>query len=244
MKKRLILVISLFVVMVMILVGCGKNENNQALNQGESNSQTKKGQDNTGSDISSDDNTEDGNPGNEELKEPIMTFCQLYNPNGFNTVTGFLKNPNNVDIDVSYDIVFYKDGNEVHRDNYMNCNISPNHEDIIWGNYGLPNPEEVDEIKLENMEVSPSNYESIDAKIELNRVDDSKAYYDCVFAKEIEMANIWFVLYNDTNKNDEVDEGEIVGTSVHSLINGENEAYFETNVTPYEKVKVYYNAYK
>ena len=74
-----------------LLVGCGKKENNNENNNLNNN---------------------ESNPSEENisLKEPIMEWCELYNPNGFNTITCVVSNPNNVDIDFTYDLVFYKDG--------------------------------------------------------------------------------------------------------------------------------------
>ena len=89
------------------------------------------------------------------LKNPKLEWCQLYNPNGFDTVTGILSNPNNVDIDVTYDLVYYKNGKEVARsEDFSNFNVSPKHNDVIWANVDIPKASDVDEIKMENIQVS------------------------------------------------------------------------------------------
>ena len=85
-----------------------------------------------------------------ELAAPIMEWWELYNPNGFDTVTAAIVNPNDVPIDVSYDLVYYKDGEEVARNEYFTSfGILPGHKDLIWANY---------DIKEETIDKMSANY--------------------------------------------------------------------------------------
>lgn len=211
----------------------------------ETNDYTNNNIDNTDTSVVFDED-EEFVPEPEELKDPELVWCQLYNPNGFNTVTGFLRNPNSVDIDVTYDMVFYKDGKEVYRGEDWACvQVSPNHDDIIWDNWDLPNPEDVDDIKMEVKYVTEAYYHSMDAKIEEDHVDDGNAYYKVTFDEKPTLANIWFVLYLDKNKNGKCDLGEIDSTSYASTTEKEDIVYYETNVygDNYDSVEIYYNAY-
>ena len=58
-----------------------------------------------------------------ELSDPILEWWELYNPNGFNTFTGVISNPNNIAVDVTYDLVYYKNGEEVVRRGRLIDNI-------------------------------------------------------------------------------------------------------------------------
>ena len=125
MKKRKIFLLMLC---LFILVGCSNKENNNEnnnLNNNESNPEEE----------------------NISLKDPIVEWCELYNPNGFDTITCVISNPNKVDIDFTYDLVFYKDGKEVSRqEDWSKYQISSKHDDVIWGNVGIPNSIDVDEV--------------------------------------------------------------------------------------------------
>lgn len=178
------------------------------------------------------------------LKEPVLLWCDLYNPNGFNTVTGLLSNPNSVPVDVIFDLVYYKDGVEVYRSVEFGCNsVSPTHPSMVWDNWELPNPEDVDEIKMENVYVFEAYYPSVDGTFEKDREDDSDVYYKFSFEKQPTLANVWFLFYNDDNKNGQPDGGETVVTSYGSIIGDQTEVSYEKGVFDYTDVAVYYDAY-
>lgn len=178
------------------------------------------------------------------LKDPVFLWCDLYNPNGFNTVTGLFTNPNSVAVDITYDLVFYKDGVEVYRGaEYGAFNIAPNATGIIWENWDLPNPEDVDEIKMENIYVFEAYYPSVSGSFEKDREDDSDVYYKFSFEKEPTLANIWFLFYNDKNGNGQPDGGETVVTSYSSIIGDQTEVSYEKGGFDYTDVAVYYDAY-
>ena len=178
-----------------LLVGCSNKENNNEnnnLNNNESNPEEE----------------------NISLKDPIVEWCELYNPNGFDTITCVISNPNKVDIDFTYDLVFYKDGKEVSRqEDWSKYQISSKHKDIIWGNHDIPKSIDVDEVKMENITVSKSYYESIDAEIKYIETIDDEAYFSVKHDKKPTLSNITFLLYNDKNKNKKCDKGEAVVTS-------------------------------
>lgn len=180
----------------------------------------------------------------DELKDPVLLWCDLYNPNGFNTVTGLVSNPNSVDVDIVYDLVFYKDGAEVYRgESFGNYNIAANATDVIWENWDLPNPEDVDEIKMENIYVNPAYYPAVKGSIEKDHEDDSTAYYKFAFEKDPTLANVWFLLYNDNNKNGQLDGGEIVVACYDSVSEDDDFVSYEKGGYAYTDVAVYYNAY-
>ena len=226
MKKRRILILMLW---LFLLVGCSNKENNSEninknnnLNNNESNLVEE----------------------NISLKDPIMEWCELYNPNGIDTITCVISNPNNVDIDFTYDLVFYKDGKEVSKqEDWAKYQISSKHKDIIWENVDIPKSIDVDEVKMENITVSKSYYESIDAEIKYVETIDDEAYFSVKHTKKPTLSNIIFLLYNDKNKNKKCDKGELVVTSNASTMEEEDKVYFITEGYNYSDYEVYYNAY-
>lgn len=207
--------------MSFLLVGCGKTINKP------------------NNDVNSTDvkNTED------KLKDPVLKWCQVYNPNGFNTITCVLSNPNDVDIDVSYDLVYYKDGEEVARSEYYtNFQVSPKHDDVIWGNVGIPSPSKVDEVKMENITVTPASRDSIEADIKYLESVDGSMYFSVKHKEDIEINYITFFLYNDINKNKKCDEGELVVTSSDSVLDKEGKVSFDIEGYEYTDYEIFYNA--
>ena len=222
MKKRKIFLLMLC---LFLLVGCSNKENNNEnnnLNNNESNPEEE----------------------NISLKDPIVEWCELYNPNGFDTITCVISNPNKVDIDFTYDLVFYKDGKEVSRqEDWSKYQISSKHKDIIWGNHDIPKSIDVDEIKMENITVSKSYYESIDAEIKYIETIDDEAYFSVKHDKKPTLNSITFLLYNDKNKNKKCDKGELVVTSIADTSEKEDKVSFETSGYNYTDYEIYYNAY-
>lgn len=213
-----------------LLVGCSKED--KKVNENNTNISDSQTIDNDGSDIST------------SLKNPKLEWCQLYNPNGFDTITGILSNPNNVDIDVTYDLVYYKDGKEVARtESFSNFNVSPKHNDVIWANVDIPKASDVDEIKMENIQVSKAYHNSIDAEIKYLETKDDEAYFSVKYDKQPTFNNITFLLYNDENKNKKCDQGELVVTSIDNTIENEDIVSFVTEGYNYTDYEAYYNAY-
>ena len=222
MKKRKIFLLMLC---LFLLVGCSNNENNNENNNLNNN---------------------ESNPVEENisLKDPIVEWCELYNPNGFDTITCVISNPNKVDIDFTYDLVFYKDVKEVSRqEDWSKYQISSKHKDIIWGNHDIPKSIDVDEIKMENITVSKSYYESIDAEIKYIETIDDEAYFSVKHDKKPTLSNITFLLYNDKNKNKKCDKGEVVVTSNADTMEKEYKVSFVTEGYDYTDYEIYYNAY-
>lgn len=179
-----------------------------------------------------------------ELAAPVMEWWELYNPNGFDTLTAVISNPNDVPIDVSYDLVYYKDGAEVARNEYFsNFSILPGHKDIIWANYDIPKSTDADDVKMENVTVSESYDTPIDGKYEYIGTTDGEAYFDFTFESKPTLATIWFVLYSDKNQNGQFDPGEIVVTSTASLMEKTGRVSFETDVFSYTDYEVFFTAY-
>lgn len=184
------------------------------------------------------------NEANEELKEPILKWAEVYNPNGFNTVTGVISNPNKTDIDITFDLVYYKNEAEVGRtEGAYICGVSSKHDALVWANYDVPNPEDVDDVRMENVSASEAYYKPIDAKIEFDRTEGNKAIFKVKHDKKPTLNNISFLLYNDSNGNKKCDKGEILVVSMTSTLEQEAEVCFETDVFGYTDYEVYYNAY-
>lgn len=156
------------------------------------------------------------------LKNPTMEWWELFNPNGFNTVAALITNTNDVPIDVSYDLVYYKDGKEVSRSEmYSNYAILPGHQDIIWGNYEIPSKDEVDDIKMENVFVSESSYTPIDGEFELDGIGtEGELYFLPFLEKEPTFLSAWFVFYIEDDNNNKIDKGEVyyVANSGYELV--------------------------
>lgn len=233
--------IFLLTTFVLLLAGCGSDS-----------SSTNASTDNGTSDSS--DNNKNGsfdkpenNDASETLKNPILEWCQLYNPNGFNTITCIVTNPNKVDIDITYDMVFYKDGKEVYRGTeWANFNIAPNQSDIIWANSDIPDSTEADEVKMENIFTGKSYYPSVKAEIEFSHADEDNTYFSVTHKEKPALTTIWFLLYNDDNKNSKCDKGELVITSLASTTEKEDTVFVENNVgnQNFTNYEIYYTSYK
>lgn len=180
-----------------------------------------------------------------ELAAPIMEWWELYNPNGFDTVTAAIVNPNDVPIDVSYDLVYYKDGEEVARNEYFTSfGILPGHKDLIWANYDIPKSTDADDVKMENVTVSEAYYTPIDGTYEYVGTTDGEAYFDFTFESKPTLATISFLLYSDDNHNGQFDQGEIVVTSIASLTEQTGRVSFETTGYSYTDCEVFFTAYE
>lgn len=213
------------VLCLLLLVGCNSKENTKKVVDSNRN-------DNNDVKVSLD------------LKEPIIKWCQLYNPNGFDTITCIFSNPNKEDIDITYDLVFYKDGKEVSRqEDWSNFQISSKHDALIWGNTNIPKSIDVDEVKMENITVTKSYYDSIDAEIKYLETIDDETYFQVKHDKKPTLSNITFLLYNDENNNKKCDKGELVVTSNASTTEKEDKVYFITEGYNYSNYEIYYNAY-
>lgn len=226
-KKIFLLILCLF-----LLVGCSNKESSSESN-------------NLNNDVDV-NNSEVGS----SLKDPIVEWCQLYNPNGFDTITCVISNPNTVDIDITYDLVFYKDGNEVSRqEEWSNFQISPKHKDVIWGNVDIPKSIDVDEVKMENITVTKAYYESIDADIKYVETIEDKAYFSVKHTKKPTIDYIYVFYYNDINNNKKCDKGELNVVGSFSTTDIESKFDVDTNVVgskygiDYNEYEIYYNAY-
>lgn len=186
------------------------------------------------------------------LKDPVLEWCRLYNPNGFNTVTCVISNPNDVDIDASYDLVFYKNGEVVAKkeasDGTGTNTISPTHPSVYQSNEHILKSSEVDEVRMENITVKESYYKALDAKIEHIGITDTKDYTKFIFDEEPYSMWVKFFLYNDNNNNGKCDPEELViayGQAV-DYTGKERKFFFETDVRgeSYTDYEIYYSAYK
>lgn len=178
-----------------------------------------------------------------ELLAPNLEWWELYNPNGFDTVTAVIYNDNDVAVDVSYDLVYYKNGKQVAKsEGFSNFGILPRHKDVIWANFDIPKASEVDEVKMENVEVTESYYGAIDGKYEYLGITDFEARFRFEFEKKPRLANIWFVLYDDKNGDGKCGKGEIVVVDTDSIEEQVGEASFATDVYDYTDFEVYFSA--
>ena len=199
MKKKCLLFI-MFIVLCLLITGCAGESNE--------NVDVKDNEINEVIDEPKDDVNVKTNEG--ELLAPVMEWWELYNPNGFDTVTALISNPNNVAIDVSYDLVYYKDGKEVARNEmFSNYGILAGQKDVIWANYDIPKSVDVDDVKMENVYVSESTIAPINGTIELDGIGTNcELYFLPIFDSTPSSIKAWFVFYDDVNNNDKLDKGE------------------------------------
>ncbi len=237
MKKKGILITGGVVACVLVIVGVllltMKPQNDEVMTDTDRNSGANKNGDS------------ENNTANENLKliAPILEWWELYNPNGFDTVTAIIRNDNNVAIDVSYDLVYYKDNKEVARsEDFSNFSILPNRNNVIWANFDIPKASEVDEVKMENVIVTEAYYGAIDGKYEYLGTKDGEARFKFEFEKKPTLANIMFILYNDKNGNKKCDKGEIVVMSSDSITEQIGEASFNTEGYAYTDYEVHFVA--
>jgi len=189
------------------------------------------------------DPTAAADPGS-SLKTPEIEWWELYDPNGFDTFTALVYNPNDVDVDFSYDIVFLKGGKEVGRLEYgYNDCIPAGGQDIIWDNSDIPKHSEVDDIRVENVAVNEAFFPSIGGSFEFEGVREGDAYYNFTFDRQPTLATIWFLLYNDDNGNAVYDSGEIAVMSFTSMTEQTGSVYYETDVIPATNCEVFFKAY-
>ena len=178
------------------------------------------------------------------LADPVMNWWELYNPNGFDTLTAELYNPNDVPVEVTYDLVYYKDGVEIARsEDFFSQGILPEGRDLVWANVGIPKAAEADDVKLENVTVSMAYYLPIDGKYKYAETVDGEAYFDFEFDSKPTLATVTFLLYSDKNGNKSFDKGEIVVTSTESLTEQTGRVSFITEGYDYTDYEVYFTAY-
>ncbi len=190
------------------------------------------------------ENGENGGGDSEELASPVMEWWELYNPNGFDTFTGVIYNPNNTPVDVTYDLVYYKGGKEVARSEGWFCHgILSKGKHLAWGNWDIPKSSDADDVKLENVIVSEAYYKPIDGKYEYVGTTDGVAFFDFTFDSKPTLATITFLLYSDKNGNKKFDKGEIVVTSTDSLMEKTGRVSFSTAGYDWTDYEVYFSAY-
>lgn len=179
-----------------------------------------------------------------ELKAPVMNWWELYNPNGFDTLTAELYNPNDIAVDVCYDLVYCKDGTEVARSEYFaSFSMLPGQKALVWANDGIPKKEDADTIRMENVTVTEAAYPPVNGTYEDLGVTDGKRFFEFTFDETPTLANIMFLLYSDSNGNGQFDKGEIVVTSTAALTEQIGTVSFETEVYAYTDYIVYFTAY-
>lgn len=238
MKKGILITIGCLVAFASLVVGLkiANDSNNKTQNTT-----------NGAQDIISQNESAEGQNSQEEnakLEDPSMEWWELYNPNGFNTVTAKIINHNKIAIDVSYDLVFYKNGKEVSRiEDCLNESIAPEHEDIIWANFDVPSSAEADDVKMENIQTTETIYEPVEGSYEYLGVTDGEAQYKFEFEKPIEIATVWFLEYNDNNKNGKFDKGEIVVVGLNNLLKQKDIASTDTDVFSSTNRDVIFKAY-
>lgn len=238
MKKGILITIGCLVAFASLVVGLkiANDSNNKTQNTT-----------NGAQDIISQNESAEGQNSQEEnakLEDPSMEWWELYNPNGFNTVTAKITNHNKIAIDVSYDLVFYKNGKEVSRiEDCLNESIAPEHEDIIWANFDVPSSAEADDVKMENIQTTETIYEPVEGSYEYLGVVDGEAQYKFKFKKPIEIATVWFLEYNDNNKNGKFDKGEIVVANLNSLLEQEDIANTDIDIFPSTNRDIIFKAY-
>lgn len=246
-RKSILLVVS--VLLCLILVGCGEQSSN-SVNESSvpeiASNQTGEASESNelaGADESAGQSNVPDSNSTAELKAPIIESCELYNPNGFDTLTAIISNPNDIAIDVAYDIVFYKGGSEVSRiEGCFNESIMPGAKDVVWANYDVPSSQDADDVKMENVQVFETSYPPINGTYEFEGEKDGEAFYHFEFESQPTIATISFLLYDDKNSNDKYDEGEIIVVCIESLLEQQGSLSYDTGYAANEKCEVFVKA--
>ncbi len=228
MKKRSFL-LTVFLILCLLLAGCGGKDTPE-----------KPTPDPVGP---SEDPGQDPKTPDAQLQDVTLESWELYNPNGFDTLTAVISNPNAEAIDVTYDVVYFKDGAEVARNkDYTGFSLLPNSRNIVWANWDVPASGEADEVKLDNIKVSKAYYKPINGKYEYAETTGGEVFFDFTFDSKPELAEITFLLYNDDNENGCYDQGEIVVTSTASLMEQSGRVSFTAEGYAYTDYEVFFIA--
>ena len=229
MKKKILSIIFIFALCI-ILTGCMNNTYNSV----------EVIDDNNSSSITLEENN---------LKEPEVEWCKLYNPNGYNTLTCLIKNNNDIDIDYYYDVEFYKDGKKVEPknldeyENWQNLSIEPGKEALVWYNHELPSANEVDEVRLVNGVVNEAYSPSISSTYKKVREEGRYIYYNIKANKIGNGTAVWVMYYNDNNNDKKVQKNELVVCGLYNVKSKDDEIAIETGVYDYTDLYILPNLY-
>lgn len=148
----------------------------------------------------------------EKIKEPVVDWWKMYkNTNKTNCVTLQVSNPNNFPIQFSYDLVYYKNNEVVKTENkWAMTGIDALGTGIIYGDIKIPSSSEVDNVKLENIEVSKFEWKTLKSTFKKSFIDNEVQYFDAEFSEKPSHTEIWVVLYSDNNKDKKVQADEFV----------------------------------
>lgn len=148
----------------------------------------------------------------EEILNPTVEWFKLYKGNdNRNCVTLEVKNPNNFAIGFSYDLVFYKDDNVVKTEsNWAMTGIGANKTGIIYGDIKIPSSTEADRVEIENIYATRFEWKTIEGTFNKTFIDNEVQYFDVKYSEKPDHTEIWVVLYNDLNGNNNVEENEFV----------------------------------
>ena len=129
-------------------------------------------------------------PSQEKLSEPALAEWQIANINGFNTLFTSFTNNNNVAIDASYNVVFYKEGKELQKgQDCMFICLAPGKTHIGFDNWGIP--ADADEIKVEFTSVTESSYKPVDVKVTEKEKTDEGINIELTIEDDIYQADIF-----------------------------------------------------
>lgn len=191
--KRLAALIALLLALCLVLTGCGGNGGHG-------------GDDGHGGYDNPDYGDED------TIKDPVIDWWKVYIDTAKNKcVTVQVSNPNNFPIQFSYDLVFYKDNQVVQTESFWAMTgLAPDKPGIIYGDYKMPSPSEVDDVRLENIQATKFEWRLIEGTFTETFIERGQQYFDIKFPEKPDSTEIWAVLYNDTNNDGKVQAEEFV----------------------------------
>lgn len=169
-----------------------------------------------------------------ELEDLQLEWYAIKTNTGIPTFVAELVNPNPVAVDVTFDVNYFKGGENVKlRDGlFVNC-LDAGERVMVWDTWEIP--ADADDVSLDFTYLEPSSYEVVPARAtdvqERANGLDLKLKTDGDFADmELEIA-----YFND---------GVLTSIDAYSFFPGDELTYSSEVLEPFNSYKIYVNAYK
>lgn len=237
------------------LIGCKKNENQPTAPTGSQTVTESPLLDLPGNVVIVDtgDHSAPGTPppfSLQELKDPEVVWWDIYQEDDVQVLVAQIENPNDIQIDVAFDVAFYKGNTEVHRENfsserYIPANGSHFHDYIMMTSEDMG----IDDVRLENIRTTVPGDAPITGTYKIIETDESQEEGETSLSIQVTLnapathKYIEIALYTDMNKNKHPDRGEVVAFLTETLESESEIITFDTTGYEYEDYEILLTAY-